>query len=761
MADGLRQWLKTRIGGISAVAREKLPDVPSVLDTADAFSGQEGTVALMSGGEADSARYHILAVSPWLSVKSYGTRVQVFLGAEPRIFEADPFQALEELLDVFAVAGCDALFPVSSGLFGYLSYDLKNHIENLPQTAVNDLALPQMCLYAPAVLVVWDRIRGHAWRCMPRWEKSVPDFVQQQCQACSRLFSPEANPGGSGFQSSGGLQPMMSKRYYLDAIETIKGYIRSGDIYQANFAQRFATDFSGHPFALLRRLFEAAPAPFYAYIHAGDHHIVSTSPERFLKQRGDYIETRPIKGTRPRGRSAAQDEAMRKALIGSTKDDAELSMIVDLLRNDFGRVAAGGSVRVTEHRRMEAYANVFHLLSVITGRLRADQGAIDLLRAAFPGGSITGCPRIRAMEIIDALEPCQRHVYTGSIGYISFHRSMDLSLAIRTATIVGKKLLFSVGGGIVWDSAPEEEYQETLHKGRSLADALASASMAPEPGRHTPFVWHNGGLVPEDRARLPCSDLGVQYGLGFFETICVRNAVPAYLSAHIRRFDNCWNQLFQTPLPAVDWEAVIRQVVEKNGLSGETAAVKLMATRGSRSVAPYDHNLLVSARRYQPRPAIARDGGLRLAVYPHPRETPLADFKSLNYAYYYLAGRWARQQGADEALICNADGSVSETHTGNIVLIREDSVFVPASAHVLAGVMQDQVLASLERLGYTRRKCKLYAADLLSAEAVMVTNSLIGAVPALSLDGRELGRAGDLCRRIGRQLASGSCLPGS
>ncbi|MFO7839402.1 MAG: aminodeoxychorismate synthase component I [Desulfosalsimonadaceae bacterium] len=754
MPGCIREWLNTHIGGIRGVAWEKLRSCPPFSEMAAAFSDEEGTVVLMSGGAADSARYHILAVSPWLTVKCYGSRLQMISGGRSSFLEADPFSALELILDFFAVSGCKGEIPVCSGLFGYLSYDLKNHIENLPQTAVNDLALPLMCFYAPAAVVVHDRRSGFTWRCTPQWEKPAPCFIEQQHRACRRLCCSPAGAGKLSFKSSGGLEPMMSKRYYLDAIETIKAYIRSGDIYQANFAQRFASDFSGSPFALFRQLFEAAPAPFYAYIHAGDHYIVSTSPERFIKQSGTRIETRPIKGTRPRGQSREQDQAMRKALLESTKDEAELSMIVDLLRNDFGRVSEGGSVRVEEHRRLEAYENVFHLLSVITGRLSAGHGAVDLIRASFPGGSITGCPRIRAMEIIDELEPCQRHIYTGSIGYISFHRSMDLSIAIRTATIVGKKLIFSVGGGIVWDSEAEEEYQETLHKGRSLADALASESAAAESGRQRRFVWHNGGFVPEDRARLPFSDLGVQYGFGFFETICVQNGAPAYLDAHIERFYRCWNHLFQTPLPDVDWGAVISRLIEKNCLSGETAAVKLMATRGSRNVPPYDHNLFVSARSYSPRPAITRNGGLRLAVYPHPRHTPLADFKTLNYLYYYLAGRRAGQQAADEALICNSDGSVSETHTGNILLIRKNAVVTPASSHVLAGVMQARVLDCLKRLGYSSQMRKLYTGDLFSSAGVIVTNSLIGAVPALSLDGKDLGGCSDLCRSVNRLLAS-------
>jgi para-aminobenzoate synthetase component 1 len=210
------------------------------------------------------------------------------------------------------------------------------------------------------------------------------------------------------------------------------------------------------------------PAPFYAFINAGDHQILSTSMERFLFRRGDDLETRPIKGTRKRGATPAEDEALKAELATDPKEDAELSMIVDLLRNDLGRVCQPRSVRVAEHKRLESYQNVHHLVSIVRGELLPGTSYGAILRAAFPGGSITGCPKIRAMEIIDELEPCVRHVYTGSIGYLGWHANMDLNIAIRTALVHGEHCYFSVGGGIVHDSSEEAEYEETLHKGRTL-----------------------------------------------------------------------------------------------------------------------------------------------------------------------------------------------------------------------------------------------------------------------------------------------------
>jgi para-aminobenzoate synthetase component 1 len=233
-------------------------------------------------------------------------------------------------------------------------------------------------------------------------------------------------------------------------------------------SQRFHFPLEGDPYVLWEGLFGMNPAPFYAYLHAGDHRILSTSMERFLVRRGEEIETRPIKGTRPRGETPRADERMRRELAESPKDDAELSMIVDLLRNDLGRVCRARSIHVAEHKRLEAYENVYHLVSIVRGLLRPGVGTGELLRATFPGGSITGCPKIRAMEIIDELEPNVRHVYTGSIGYVGFHDNLDLNVAIRTAVHAGGTCYYSVGGGVVYDSDEEAEYQETLHKGRTL-----------------------------------------------------------------------------------------------------------------------------------------------------------------------------------------------------------------------------------------------------------------------------------------------------
>ena len=267
-------------------------------------------------------------------------------------------------------------------------------------------------------------------------------------------------------------EKQFSREDYVRAVEKARQYIIDGDIFEVNISQRYEADISVHPYELYRNLRQINPAPFSAYLKFGELAVVSSSPERFLSCRGDRVETRPIKGTLRRGKTPAEDESNAKELLHSSKDLAENMMIVDLERNDLGRVCCYGSVKVTELAVLETYPTVFHLTSTIEGRLRDGISRIDLLKATFPGGSITGAPKVRAMEIIDELEPTRRSIYTGSIGYLGFDGNMDVNIVIRTFLIKGNKAYFQVGGAVVYDSDPEAEYQETLDKGQALFKAL-------------------------------------------------------------------------------------------------------------------------------------------------------------------------------------------------------------------------------------------------------------------------------------------------
>jgi para-aminobenzoate synthetase component 1 len=259
---------------------------------------------------------------------------------------------------------------------------------------------------------------------------------------------------------------------YIKAVDRVREYIAAGDVFQVNLSQRFEADLKIPPYELYKRLRMVNPAPFASYLNFQGVTIVSASPERFLKVQGDLVETRPIKGTRPRGKDPVEDERLAQELTHSTKDRAENVMIVDLERNDLGRVCRYGTVKVAELAILETFPTVFHLTSTVLGRLRRGKGNIDLLKATFPGGSITGAPKVRAMEIIDELEPTKRSVYTGSIGYLSFNGNLDINIVIRTFLIKEGKAYFQVGGGIIYDSDSEAEYMETLDKARALIRAL-------------------------------------------------------------------------------------------------------------------------------------------------------------------------------------------------------------------------------------------------------------------------------------------------
>ncbi|MFO7861797.1 MAG: aminodeoxychorismate synthase component I [Desulfosalsimonas sp.] len=735
MINDLQTQISGFAGGIDRVCTETIDLKEPFVDTAARFADLTGTVVLASGTDHDAARYHILAARPWLTYRFDGVYARLETRDDTLCVKADPLEVLRALLHTCAVGQVCPDLPLCAGLLGYLSYDLKNRIENLPRTAVDDQGLPEICLYAPSVLLICDRHRQTTRLCIPLRSKTgqtgaalARDWFFAHLYRPAQCLETGFSGGSTGFFSP------FTRRTYMEAVETVKDYIVSGDIYQVNFSQRFETDFSGHPYAMFARLFADAPAPFYAYVHAGDHWIVSTSPERFVCKTGSLVETRPIKGTRPRAETAAADRALAEELQSSEKEDAELSMIVDLMRNDLGRVCAAGTVAVAEHKRLEAWPNVFHLVSVIRGRLAENKDSVDLIRAAFPGGSVTGCPRIRAMEIIDELEPACRHVYTGSIGYIGFDGQMDLSIAIRTAVIRGNRMFFSVGGGVVFDSDPASEYEETLHKGRSVMSVFG------EPGRvedRGPRIWLNGMIVAESDARVPVTDPGVQYGYGFFETIRVENNQIHLAEAHLKRFFRTWQALFNIPVPDQSWQTIVSRVVAANNLTKQVCAVKLLAAaRQEENRLDRPPHLMVSAASYVHRLEQAGKPALDLATYPCFRQTPLAGHKTMNYLYYLMAGKWARRQGADEAVICNPDGSVSETNTANLLAVYGKTVICPSSAHVLTGVMEQAVTRRLQALGFFIRRKPVTVQSLVDADLVMVTNSLMGPVGVRSVDGR-------------------------
>ena len=725
------------------IYKEKIVLAEPFIDFAARFASLPGSVILMSGGELDCARYHILGALPWLTFSGRGRNLSVSTSEGTINYKANPFDIFRLLLDKYKMDEPSPEIPFCSGLMGYLSYDLKDSLEKLPRTSIDDIRLPDILFYAPSIIVVHDKIKDETNLFIPAGNCNAGNTLD----SFRGILKKKPVKAGNNI-STGEFKSGFSKQAYVEAVNKIREYVRAGDVYQVNMSQRFTAEFSGDPFELFRIFYEKNPAPFFSYINAGKHQIISTSPERFILQKERRVETRPIKGTRPRGVTEAEDEKLKIDLLNSRKDDAEISMIVDLMRNDLGKVCIAGSVKVAGHKRIEAYRNVYHLVSIVEGILNDGQNQANLIKAVFPGGSITGCPKIRAMEIIDELEPCRRHIYTGSIGYIGFHDTMDLSIAIRTAVVYSGRIIYSVGGGIVFDSNPEDEYYETLHKGRTIVETFGKPE---ESQRKKSFVWHNGVIKPAENAHISADSEGFLYGYGFFETIRVSKGKPELLCEHIKRFGNAWKKLFNDNPPDLTWEIIIDQVIRENGLNNDTAALKIIAAKGNGKTL-FDNDLFVIARSYMHRLCGKAERGLTLAAYPEPRQTPLADYKTLNYLYYFLAGRWAKKNGADEALILNPNGSLSETNTANILMIKGRRVIKPVSPHALPGIMEEAVCSLLSGMKYSMEKRKLFPEEILSADGVILTNSLMGAVPVASLDGKKLADSSEFCDMINREL---------
>ena len=402
---------------------------------------------LLSGGElrpTGENRYSIAAWDPFLTLRSKGNLNRIETSGGSFEIGANPLSVLDRVCESMHPRFGPAVPPFCGGAAGYFAYDLKSSIESLPTSAADDLDLPDLFIFWPAQIEVYDREERRLSRIAVRPDggntlrrnspgPSLAGNRHGVLLGDSPLGAPLREKRDPDWFEAGTLQSNFTHADYLAAVSRVRDYIRRGDVYQVNLSQRFQFPLKGDPFRLWKSLFDLNPAPFYAYINAGDHRILSTSMERFLFGREGFIETRPIKGTRRRGHTRQEDEALIADLLSSAKDDAELSMIVDLLRNDLGRICSPGTIRVVEHKRLETYQNVHHLISIVTGALRPGISPGEIIRATFPGGSITGCPKIRSMEIIDELEPNVRHVYTGTIGYIGWHGNLDLNVAIRTS----------------------------------------------------------------------------------------------------------------------------------------------------------------------------------------------------------------------------------------------------------------------------------------------------------------------------------------
>jgi len=460
------------------------------------WARREHTARLQGGWNPDGAgRFSFLGVDPYLVVTFEGTAAKIVRGAQERsIPGADPFTLLEELYRPLQrrQPRADLPFAFQGGAIGFLGYGLRRFCERVPARFPDDLGLPDLYMAFYDVIAVYDHMTGRAYLAssgLPLEGEDAARRARARLDALRRSLpagrrgdkgrkpgarEPRRAPGAGAAAILTEKRSAFDRNGYRRAVLRAKEFIAAGDVYQVNLAQRFTVPGSFDEVAVFEAVRSLNPAPYGAWIRGGGWTVVSASPERFFHFDGVRVQTRPIKGTRPRGRKRPEDEWLRDELCRSEKDRAEHVMIVDLERNDLGRFCRYGSVRVTELMVCEAHPTVWHLVSTVEGE-PVDPGAIiSALRLIFPGGSITGAPKVRAMEIIDELEPVARGVYTGSIGYLGIGGRIDLNIAIRTLCLAKGAAHFHVGGGIVADSDPEVEYQETLDKGLGLAKALAA-----------------------------------------------------------------------------------------------------------------------------------------------------------------------------------------------------------------------------------------------------------------------------------------------
>jgi para-aminobenzoate synthetase component 1 len=479
--------MATRSSAPAGTVRPLVRALPADLSPLRALAAVERephTLFLESGGPiASEARWILLAFDPAWRLEVRGGALWRMEGGGASAVSGHPMTALAQSWPERIEYEEEWVgLPFVSGLAGFLSYDLKDHLERYPGRARRESSLPDLSLGFYDVVFAWDRERGEGW--VVSTGLSAPDPGSREERAQARLAAqwdrivdgahrgePRAAPGGGPRPA---LRSNFTRDEYLRTVERALEHIAAGDIYQVNLAQRFRLEQAPSASALFHSLRAESPAPFSSLLTTPAGGIVSSSPERFFTIDGDRIETRPIKGTRPRGATAAEDQALAAALHASAKDRAENVMIVDLERNDLGRICEIGSVRVPSLCEVASYANVHHLVSRVEGRLREDAGPVEVIRAMFPGGSITGAPKIRAIEIIDSLEPTRRGVYTGAIGYWDVSGACDFNITIRTIVVEGDAASFHAGGGIVADSTPEGEYEETLVKARGMMGALSA-----------------------------------------------------------------------------------------------------------------------------------------------------------------------------------------------------------------------------------------------------------------------------------------------
>lgn len=451
----------------------------------------------VTGGEV-RGRYSAIGMKPDVIWKCNGATSSINRQAS---FDRDTFEPqsgdaltnLRALIEESRIDLPDGLPPLAAGLFGYLGYDMIRLVEHLPDVNPDPIGTPDAVLIRPGVVVVVDGVKGEITVVSPAWHSEGQSARAAYAQSGERVMNaihdldrPVAHETRDLVQAATLPEPVSntSKERYFEMVETAKEYIRSGDIFQVVPSQRWSCPFTLPPFSLYRALRRTNPSPYMFFFNFGGFQVIGASPEILVQVKGEKVTIRPIAGTRPRGKTAAEDQAYEKDLLSDPKELAEHLMLLDLGRNDVGRVAKIGTVTPTEKFIIERYSHVMHIVSNVEGVLSSEHDALSALLAGLPAGTVSGAPKVRAMEVIDELESEKRGVYGGGVGYFSANGDMDICIALRTAVTKDETLYIQAGGGVVFDSDPEAEFQETVNKSNALRQAAQDAAL---------FVKHRNG----------------------------------------------------------------------------------------------------------------------------------------------------------------------------------------------------------------------------------------------------------------------------
>jgi anthranilate synthase component 1 len=472
-------------GNLIPVYREILADMETPVSAFKKIDDGQSSFLLESieGGEK-WARYSFLGSGPGKVFRCRGRHFEIL--ADGRVVRggqsSDPLAELKAFMAPYRPVQLDGLPRFFGGAVGYLGYDMVRFVEDLPTNKPQEIGTFDACFLLTEKLLIFDNRRQKIKVvCNVHLEPGAdPAAAYRKGLAeidglIEKLRAPLPAALPRPVASAGELAPNFTPDGFREAVERCKEYVRAGDIIQVVLSQRFSAPLTADPFDIYRALRTINPSPYMFFLRFGATLVIGASPEVLVRKEGEQVEVRPIAGTRPRGADAAEDARLEKELLDDPKECAEHIMLVDLGRNDLGRVCRTGSVEVSELMVIERYSHVMHIVSNVRGRLQPGRDAFDVFRATFPAGTLSGAPKIRAMEIIDELEPCRREIYGGAVGYLSFSGNMDLAIAIRTLVVQGDRIHLQAGAGIVADSVPEAEYQETLNKARGVMKAIELA----------------------------------------------------------------------------------------------------------------------------------------------------------------------------------------------------------------------------------------------------------------------------------------------